>query len=46
MRNDKGVIIGLGLGGGLAASGFVSTQDAMASEMVVSTQETKEHFDN
>jgi len=33
MRNDKGVIIGLGLGGGLAASGFVSTQDAMASEM-------------
>nr|ACJ85605.1 unknown [Medicago truncatula] len=33
MRNDKGVIIGLGLGGGLAASGFVSTQDAIASEM-------------
>ncbi|XP_058735764.1 photosystem II core complex proteins psbY, chloroplastic [Vicia villosa] len=31
MRN-KGVIIGLGLGG-LTASGFVSTQDAMASEI-------------
>ena len=33
MRNDKGVVIGLGLGGGLTASGLVSTQDAMASEM-------------
>lgn len=32
MRNTKGVIIGLGLGG-LTASGFVSTQDAMASEI-------------
>lgn len=31
MRN-KGVIIGLGLGG-LTASGFVSTPDAMASEI-------------
>ncbi|CAI8618877.1 unnamed protein product [Vicia faba] len=32
MRNSKGVIIGLGLGG-LTASGFVSTQDAMATEI-------------
>ncbi|XP_045809701.1 photosystem II core complex proteins psbY, chloroplastic-like, partial [Trifolium pratense] len=33
MRNDKGVIIGLGLGGLTASSGFLSPQDAMASEI-------------
>ncbi|OMO81523.1 Photosystem II PsbY [Corchorus olitorius] len=34
MRSTKGVIIGLGLGG-LAASGFVSTPDASASEIAM-----------
>ncbi|GAU35918.1 hypothetical protein TSUD_69510 [Trifolium subterraneum] len=33
MRNDKGVIIGLGLGGLTASSGFLSPHDAMASEI-------------
>jgi photosystem II PsbY protein len=33
MRNDKGVIIGLGLGGLTASSGFLSPEDAMASEI-------------
>ncbi|WRX16493.1 Photosystem II PsbY - like 1 [Theobroma cacao] len=34
MRSTKGVIIGLGLGG-LAASGFMSTSDASASEIAM-----------
>ncbi|XP_004504150.1 photosystem II reaction center proteins PsbY, chloroplastic-like [Cicer arietinum] len=33
MRNSKGVIIGLGLGG-LASSSFISTKDAMANDIV------------
>ncbi|OIV98454.1 hypothetical protein TanjilG_16781 [Lupinus angustifolius] len=35
MRSTKGVIIGLGLGGLLGASGLVSAPDASASEMAV-----------
>ncbi|KAK7280926.1 hypothetical protein RIF29_08502 [Crotalaria pallida] len=35
MRSTKGVIIGLGLGGLLGASGFMSVPDASASEMAV-----------
>ncbi|MCL8600437.1 photosystem II protein Y, partial [Proteus mirabilis] len=33
MRSDKGVIVGLGLGSGLAASGFLAAPHASASEI-------------
>lgn len=41
MRETRGVIIGLGLGG-LAASGFVSTPDASASEIAMIAEATSD----
>ncbi|CAK7332453.1 unnamed protein product [Dovyalis caffra] len=41
MRETKGVIIGLGLGG-LAASGFMSTPDASASEIAMIADATSD----
>ncbi|THU70802.1 hypothetical protein C4D60_Mb08t28840 [Musa balbisiana] len=34
MRTEKAVVVGLGLGGGLAAAGFMSTQGASADEIM------------
>lgn len=41
MRNQKGVIVGLGLGGGLAASGFLSTPSASAVDSTVSSGDSR-----
>ncbi len=41
MRQTKGVIVGLGLGG-LAASGFISTPDASASEIAMIADATSD----
>ncbi|XP_008796872.2 photosystem II core complex proteins psbY, chloroplastic [Phoenix dactylifera] len=35
MRSEKGVVVGLGLGGGLAAAGFMSTPSASAGEVMM-----------
>ncbi|KAJ4960602.1 hypothetical protein NE237_020512 [Protea cynaroides] len=35
MRSSKGIIVGLGLGGGLAVSSFLSTPSASASEIAM-----------
>ncbi|KAG6757193.1 hypothetical protein POTOM_037498 [Populus tomentosa] len=42
MRETKGVIVGLGLGG-LAASGFISTPDASASEIAMIADATSDN---
>ncbi|KAG6759070.1 hypothetical protein POTOM_035537 [Populus tomentosa] len=42
MRQTKGVIVGLGLGG-LAASGFISTPDASASEIAMIADATTDN---
>ena len=42
MRQTKGVIVGLGLGG-LAASGFISTPDASASEIAMIADATSDN---
>ncbi|KAH8495406.1 hypothetical protein Peur_055856 [Populus x canadensis] len=42
MRQTKGVIVGLGLGG-LAASGFISTPDASASEIAMIAEATSDN---